>query len=188
MATVYYVADGPRDRATLPPLVETVLSVEHDVEFAAWKSIKLHKGYGRKLKYAARRALNRGDTALIAVVDRDTGDPRLPKLADQRDADRGLGLPTAVGEANPYVDVWLIDDLQALRDVLGMDPTAKAPPGKNPKAELDALIHESDIDGLMPALEAVAGAVRIERCRRAKETGFNAFVEDLLAELPSLRG
>jgi hypothetical protein len=39
----------------------------------------------------------------------------------------------------------------------------------------------------MEALGSVATAVRVDRCKRAKETGFAAFVKDVEGELDFLR-
>ena len=86
---IYFVADGPRDEATLPPLVEHVTGVPCKATFSSWQSIKTHRGYDRKVRYAIREAKSRGQEAVVAVVDRDSAKKRqrLSRLADQRHLD-----------------------------------------------------------------------------------------------------
>lgn len=189
MASVFYVADGPRDHATLPRLVESALHWPHDAAFEAWHDIKTHgRGYERKLAYAVRAAKARGHVAVVAVVDNDRArTPRLDALRSQREAARGVGVPTAIGEAYPHVEAWLVDDVEPLRSILGHPATDRAPAGRDPKAELDALIEAAGrADDHLVALGEVAAEVRLERCRRAHTTGFERFVHDVHAELGAL--
>lgn len=121
---------------------------------------------------------------MVAVVDRDKDKRRVAGLHAVRDENQHLGMPVATGEAVPNVDAWLLDDLEALRDVLGVHAQQKAPDFKDPKTELDRLIDASPLPGdLLPALTALARAVRLERCRKADATGFAAFARDVRAEL-----
>lgn len=185
-----YVGDGPRDEQMVPVLVERWIG-PHERAFEAWHSIPLHqgRGYGRKAKYVAIRASRDGADALVATVDQDGGAPRLPGLLTARDELRANGelLPIAVGEAIPHGEAWLVDDLEPLRSVLGLSPGAKAPPGKDPKAELDALIDEAGRpERRVEILGLVAAQVDVARCRRARKTGLEAFHQDVLDQLGAL--
>lgn len=173
-----YIGDGPRDRAMVPPLVESVIGAHEMAGFTAWREIKLNHGYEKKLLYALRRAEVMGMDGVVATVDRDRDpQPRRPALVDGRE---GSSVPAVVGEAVPHGEAWLIDDLEALREVLSLSPEAKAPPGRNPKAELDALIDAAGrAHERLDVLGDLARAVRIARCRGATRSGLAAFLDDV---------
>src|SRR3989442_15640337 len=73
MPSLLFVADGPRDAAMLPQLVEKILGVEIQAGFAwTWAGIRLRGGgYDRKLGFAMRDAVDRGLSGVVATVDRD---------------------------------------------------------------------------------------------------------------------
>lgn len=182
MKRLSYIGDGHRDRAMVPPLVESVIGAHEVADFTAWREIRLNRGYERKLLYALRRAEGMGVDGVVATVDRDRDpQPRRPALVDGRE---GASVPAVVGEAVPHGEAWLIDDLEALREILSLSPEAKASPGRNPKAELDALIdavgraHER-----LDVLGELARAVRLERCRGAAKSGLAAFLDDVRCQL-----
>ncbi|HEV7224363.1 MAG TPA: hypothetical protein VGN42_16760 [Pirellulales bacterium] len=124
MIHLFFVGDGPRDGATLPPLVERILGAEVSVTFREWRPLHLRGkgGYGGKLQFIIRAARDAGASGLVAVVDRDK-DPRRRRLRDLaagRAGDRASAppFPTALGEAVPHVEAWLLDDLAAVRQSL----------------------------------------------------------------------
>lgn len=189
------VADGPRDEASLPSLVETILGRKFQYQFESWKSIRFHqKGVGgryhKKLRYSVGQARSRGLNGLVAVVDRDKdhdGD-RDRDLHAARDADRqqGIFFPTALGIAQPHVDVWLLDDEVAVRIGLGLATNADVVNVRktdDPKAELNGLIRGNPSAQLLEALRSIATNVNPNRCVHAKETGFQDFADDCRSEL-----
>ena len=188
---VLLVADGPRDEASLPPVLAVILNRRVDCEFESWARIHRSgsgRGYDRKLQFSVGQARSRGLNGLVAVVDRDkdrAGD-RAKELRSTRESDRrnGLFFPTALGVAAPHVDVWLLDDPVAVREGLGLDPTTEVinvRKAQDPKAELDRLIHDSELKHL-DALSAIANGLQPSRCVHAKETGFESFSEDCCRE------
>ena len=189
---VLIVADGPRDAASLPPLLNVILGRAVDCQFDSW--IHIHRegsgrGYNKKLSFAVGQVRSRGLDGLVAVVDRDKDrvGHRAKELRSTRETNRqhGVLLPTALGVADPYVDAWLLDDPVAVREGLGLNPNVDVinlRKAKNPKAELDCLIHDSDLK-LLEALRAIADKLQPGRCVHAKETGFAAFADDCRQEL-----
>lgn len=186
------VADGPRDEVTLPPLLKTILNHSVECEFEAWG--RLHqrgsgRGYDRKLKFAIKQARSRGKVGLIAVVDRDKdrSDARGRDLKQARDNERATApaYPTALGVADPHVDVWLLDDAVAVRKSLGINAATDVPnvrQSRNPKAELDKLIDTAGGDR-MNALRLIAEQLDVIGCMHARETGFADFVQECRREL-----
>ena len=99
--------------------------------------------------------------------------------------------PTALGEAVPNGDAWLLDDPLAICDALQLDRDTAIPvvtKVRDPKPELDGIIAQSSRAGedLLQVLATIAGLVRPKRCRHASDTGFEAFVKDVIAELSPL--
>jgi hypothetical protein len=185
------VGDGPRDGAAVPHLVEGVLSRPFEHEFTAWREIRLSgKGYGRKLLYLIRRARDHSADGVVATVDADKDPPRmkLRTLQAARDADRQSNppFPIALGEAIPHLEAWLLDDAEAVREVLQLPNTESIPNvarTKDPKNSLNALIGSSDdVDDLLTTLSEIARRVRQVRCAHANGTGFSSFYSDVQAE------
>jgi hypothetical protein len=192
-----FVGDGPRDEAVVPRLIERVLGVEVTAEFEAWKELRLHgRGLGKKLLYMLRRARDRGANGVVATVDVDkfTKNDKLGdlKVARSKDREGGHKTPAAIGEADPHLEAWLLDDDVAVRASLGLPSTAavEAPTKvKSPKDELDRLYKSCNIDrSTVDVLAAIARQLVVDRCGRAKYTGFEAFAEDIRAELGPLCG
>ena len=133
-----------------------------------------------------------GFDGLVAVLDRDTA-PAGDRLAqariglerDRAESDREV-MPTALGEAAPHFEAWLLDDGEAVKLVLKIDPGEAVPRVDrchSPKLTLERLIADRGL-GRDPTKEAVARGVAEVRCRRSGETGFAAFVAELRAEFP----
>ncbi len=206
MIRLLFVGDGPRDEASLPPLVGTILNtkIDNGSEFRAWKSIRVG-GYTKKLLFAIRIVRDRRLPGLVAVVDSDRQPARhrLRELQDARKKDRASNppFPTALGEARPNVDVWLLDDATAVRDALQLSGNVSIPRVDNtpdPKAALNELISHSldmklQLNGgtsashTLPLLAKIAAQITPNRCKRAKATGFHAFEQDVLREFAMLR-
>lgn len=186
-----FVADGPRDAASLPGLVRNIL--EHDVqsEYSRWAHLRDGgKRYDRKLKFAASQARSRGLNGLVAVADQDktSRNERRNALMEARQnlADEGYPLPVAVGVANPHVDAWLLDDAAAVRTGLNLPVESAIPSAgkmKYPKDNLDELIQQSDFEEVSKALESISAQVQEARCQNADKTGFRDFATDCRREL-----
>ncbi len=192
---VLIVADGPRDASSLPPLLNVILGRAVDCQFDSWVHIhreRSGRGYSKKLSFAVGQARSRGLEGLVAVVDRDKdrAGHRSKELRTTRELDRqnGMIFPTALGVADPHVDVWLLDDPVAVREGLGLDPKSEVinvRKAKEPKAELDRLINESQLK-LLEALSAIAAKLQPSRCVHAKETGFDSFAADCRSEFANV--
>jgi len=206
MIRLLFVGDGPRDEASLPPLVGTILNIKIDngSEFRAWKSLRVG-GYPRKLLFAIRIVRDRQLPGLIAVVDSDRQPARLRlrELQDARKKDRVSNppLPTGLGEARPNVDAWLLDDATAVREALRLPSDFEVPSLRNvpdPKDALNEVITaarstKANVESgdrrisTLPVLSDIAAKVSLERCLNARDTGFEGFRKDVLAELKDLR-
>jgi hypothetical protein len=174
MIDVLFIGDGPRDRATAPVLVEQILNVDVNVEFSDWK--RLHsKGYGRKLRYAICQARDREVAGLVATLDADRAPQRqrLGELRKARDEDRENSppLPTALGEAVPHSEAWLLDDPVAVRNALGLSAETPVPTVRqtdSPKESLNDLINQSkSVEELtvLDVLQQIASELLPARCR-----------------------
>lgn len=197
-----FVGDGPRDARTTPALVERILGRSVGRGGAKhWLDIQVRgTGYDRKLVFAMRSAIDDGLDGVVATLDRDrapTGS-RLAGLKEGRARERtdpmspAAFLPTAVGEAAPHAEAWLLDDVVAVREGLSLDGNVEVPNvrrERSPKETLDALHRASprSPDSPLDVLEAVARAVVPDRCVHAKDTGFEAFAVDVKAELGPLQ-
>lgn len=193
---VLIVADGPRDEASLPPLLNVILNRTVECEFESWARIHHRgcgRGYDKKLRFSVGQARSRGLDGLVAVVDRDKDKAghRANELRSTRHADRQQGkcFPTALGVAEPHVDAWLLDDPAAVREGLGLELNTEVISvhrTKDPKAELDRLVRDSELVDLLEALGAIAAKVQPIRCNHAKATGFEWFAEDCRKEFSNL--
>lgn len=215
MIRIHFVGDGPRDVWSVPHLVEGILS--HPVELAVigsdqspqkgsdkwsdqsrrhWARLNSEgSGYRRKLLFAIRTAKDEGADGLVAVVDRDKtkDNSRLNELVKTRNEDRQKTghFPTAIGEAIPHGDVWLLDDPVAVRRGLDLAPSTEivnVRRSKYPKDDLDDLIANaprSEQEAEHP-LTSIARLVDASRCAHARETGFQAFVDEVRTEFGPL--
>jgi hypothetical protein len=192
MIHLLLAADGPRDEAVIPHLVEGILKTNVQSEFRAWRTIRVG-GDARKLRYMIRVARDQRLCGLLAVVDRDRAPKgaRLKKLRDGLEADRQKysPFPTALGEADPHGEAWLIDDEKAVRQALKLSPHHPVPTGaQDPKSELGKLIDASELEfeSILVPLAEIAKALDPTRCNHARKNGFEAFACDVKAELGPL--
>lgn len=195
---ILFVGDGERDAVTIPPIVHRILKTSIESSCNSWA--RLHgsgKGYKSKLLYALAKARSGGMSGLVATIDRDTADKgeRLKRLKAARKTDRSkrAPLPTALGEADPHCEAWLLDDESAVRDALALAPVTPVPTvgrTSNPKDELDLLIASSPVadQGRLTLLGRIAEKVDPNRCLNAKTTGFRAFVKDIKDEFRASGG
>lgn len=194
--SILVVGDGPRDQSALPNLVCTILGSNVDSRYDDWHHVTHLRGkgsiYARKLKYLTRRARADEFGALVIVVDTDKSKPRekLRALRSGRDDDRQNNppFPTALGEANPHFDVWLLDDAVAVREGLGLSNDFDIPNAIKvdyPKDSLSELVEHSSIDfsEVSDALGEIARRLSSDRCVHRKETGFAAFDSDVADEV-----
>ena len=164
-----------------------------ELHFIAWKEVRLHgRGFGKKLAYAILRAKESGSKAVIATVDCDNAQPRsrLRQLSDARELDRAKNppFPTALGEANPHLEAWLLDDNVAVRRAIQLPTDIAIPNCKDvasPKDALNDIVRKQEASQLsyVEALGMIAACVDPKRCVHAKDTGFAAFVDDVRHEL-----
>ena len=195
MIHLYFVGDGERDAKMLPRLVERILETSVNETTTAWA--RLHKKgrrtYGRKLVFAIRQAIAGGADGLVVVVDRDEAPARmnLRQLQMARDEDRESVLfPAALGEANPHIDAWILDDPVALRRTLNLPNDTQIPTvrkSKYPKDIINEFVELSPRpEPLLNVLADIARQIDTGRCVHKKETGFEAFEKDVAAELGHL--
>lgn len=189
-----FVADGPRDEATIPRLVERILSTSIESSFRPWKGVRLNQGsgYRRKLRFVLAQARDQELDGVVATVDsdRDATKKRLKELCLGRDEDRQnpsvSPMPTAVGEAVPHLEAWLLDDPVSVRNALGLSKDNDIPnvAQGDPKTALNRLIDESESsDRPAQLLSAIACGLDCDRCNHSSDTGFKDFVYDVRAEL-----
>lgn len=201
------VGDGHRDVAAVPQLVRAVLGSGFQHSARTWQFyVRLHRrekkvpgyvlrGYGVKLLYVLQAARAAGDDGVVATVDadKDRRHERLEQLKTAREADRArhTPLPAALGEARPHSEAWLLDDPVAVREGLGLARNADVPDVLNcdyPKDSLEDL-HKHSPRNSEPPLKVwpdIAARVDVSRCNHQKETGFEAFREEVRRELGPL--
>ncbi|MEX2169818.1 MAG: hypothetical protein WD851_10945 [Pirellulales bacterium] len=192
-----FVADGPRDCATVPELVQAIVKAPIAPVFREWKKLRLSRGsgYQRKLQFALLQARELELAGVVATIDSDkspAGDG-LMKLRSARDQDRKstrvAQIPAAVGEAIPHLEAWLLDDPKAVREALHFPSDKLIPPVSKtePKNTLNVLIDESArSEGMMDLLAEIARCIDKGRCNHSDKTGFESFVQDVRAELEPL--
>ncbi len=193
MIPVLFVGDGARDSAMLPPIVSTILGKTVRPESRNWA--RLHaagRGYDRKLLFAFAVARADDLVAVVATVDSDkTGRDRLAEMHAARAKDRAKkpALPTALGCAEPHAEAWLLDDPTAIRTALDLPPAHALPSvrqSNNPKAVLDEAMSATGTSRYLDLIALIAGALVPTRCGHKKDTGFDAFEQDVTAELGNL--
>ncbi|MCA9110936.1 MAG: hypothetical protein KDA52_13380 [Planctomycetaceae bacterium] len=201
MINLLVVGDGPRDQSALPILIGQLLGCEIQSRYDDLHEIRYLKGKGdihaRKVKYLSRRACADRFDGLAVVVDTDKS-PRREKLKNLRkgrkeDREKNPPFPTALGEAKPHFDVWLLDEPVAIREALGFSAdfdNVNAVKVEYPKDELSKLVESSEFefDQVSDALGAIAKRISLQRCVHPKDTGLAAFAEDLDAEIKPVTG
>jgi len=204
-----FVGDGHRDKAVVPCLTASIrnwdaTSVRSNMEFVPWSDLRVHgrgfgqlqgSGYRKKLQLAMRRVAEKNLVGLIATVDCDSAvrNSRLQELKQARMNDRAKNrpFPTAVGEAQPHLEAWLLDDPVAVRLGLGLAndfQIASVTKVSSPKQELDRLIDEhgpGDRASRAELLGKIASSIDPKRHAHAAQTGFEAFVNEVEQEFTS---
>jgi hypothetical protein len=190
-----FLGDGERDACVCPSLINRILGATVVPEFKAWKEIKLSrgKGYERKLRFAMAQAREQKLDGVVATIDADNceGGHGLKRLQTARDEDRQQMplFPTAVGEAVPHLEAWLLDDPKSVREVLTLSGSKEIPNVRNvdPKSSLNGLCEESErTESFLELLSEFAASHDCERCNHRNETGLQAFVDDVRHELGPL--
>lgn len=194
---ILVIGDGPRDSVALPNIVLRLLGEPTQFQFEDWHNYSHLQGRGRgtiyskKVKYFTRLAKDLNCFALVVVSDTDKAKKfgeKLRELRQGREEDRRNcpAFPTALGEANPHFDVWLLDDAHAVTLALSCEPDAvpNVRDCPSPKDTLNELIAKSNISGgPSDILGAIAANIVLSRCSHAKETGLAAFAEEIRSEL-----
>lgn len=196
MIQLHFVGDGARDHATVPHIVAAILQCKVNASTESWA--RLHgagRGYGKKLHYAVAQARDGGAVGLVATIDRDKDHrgERMKSLHDARarSREKNAPFPTALGEAIPHGEAWLLDDSVAIRQALGLPDSQSIPvvtSVSSPKTELSALQSTStrEAEREIDVLGDIARRLVPERCVHEKETGFRAFRREIEAELRPL--
>jgi hypothetical protein len=197
MIDLLFVGDGPRDHVMVPYLVQRVLGVTIRPTTTHWA--RLHRegagsGYRRKLRFAMLQAQDARAKGMVLTVDTDTDRRRqkFKELRKVRDEERAAAppFPTALGEADPHGEVWLLDDRVAVGSVLGVKdgdiPNVRKTP--SPKDTLEELRQGGSHaeTPILEVLEAIARRVDPSRCDHKKETGLHALLEEVRRELGPL--
>jgi hypothetical protein len=194
---LYYLADGPREETTIPAIVRSVCPGAITSLFKSWSDITLAKnsGYQRKLDFAIRTVLAEGWDGVVATVDcdRDKRGKKLGVLNGAREVHRrDTRVPQvriAFGEAIPHFEAWLIDDPKAVRTALALHSSTEIPNVRDcvyPKATIDELVRMSPRQHEIPDSTLrgeIAQAIDEKRCNHRDETGFEAFMDELRANL-----
>ncbi|MCK6483929.1 MAG: hypothetical protein L6R00_07330 [Phycisphaerae bacterium] len=190
------MGDGKSDEAVVPRLVERILGTGVAEDARGWA--RLHgsgRGYHKKLRFAILAAKDSGAAGVVATIDRDRDrrGARLKALREGRAQHRGSAppFPTAIGEAVPHLESWLLDDPIAVRRALRLPDDHKIPsPTRvdSPKETLERMWRESEqpFPSASQMLAAIARHVDTARCSRSQQTGFGAFRDDVVAEIGPL--
>ena len=194
--SILVVGDGPRDQSALPNLVCAILGTNVESRYDDWHHVSYLRGkgsiYARKVKYLTRRARVDNFAALAIVVDTDNSSPRVKwrELRNGRDDDRQKNppFPTALGEANPHFDVWLLDDKVAVCEALELSSDSDVPNAVKvdyPKNDLSKLVEQSpaDFSQVSDALGEIAARISSKRCGHSKDTGFATFEKEVCDEI-----
>ena len=189
-----FVSDGERDAQTVPCLVERILETPIKFEVRPWARLQGRgRGYKKKLQYALHQARGLPVCGVVATVDRDRDEPlrRLNELKKGlgEDREKNQPVPTALGEAVPHGEAWLLDDSVAVRQALDLPSEVKIPAVRkvDPKTVINGLISESSLAAdHMRALSEIARAVEVSRSPNAKKTGLAAFAKEVKSELGPL--
>ena len=195
MVHLFFVGDGERDAVTVPAIVKRLLAIAFRPTCARWARLhRAGRGYGRKLLYSLRQARDRKADGVVATVDADSEKKgrRLRVLRDARESDRSRfpAFPTAIGEAVPHGESWLLDDPVAVRKAMNLPADAEIPTvqhSSDPKETLHQLLRNSPRAEERPlqVWADIAGQLDASRCRHRKATGFQGFVADVRRELGS---
>ena len=197
MTSLLLVGDGPLDGAILPSIVSKIVGDSIEGSFSSWKSITLSHGHGydRKIKYFIRRAVARRLSGVVAVIDRDKdrSGKRVKALRKTRNEEKANPhyRPTAIGEARPHGEAWLLADAEAVKMGLGLPAEAEVPSPRNvgsPKETLTALHQEGERsdEPRMEVWKRISEALEPDKCRHSNSTGFDAFRAEVGVEIGPL--
>ncbi len=193
-----FVGDGERDAATVPLLVEHIISASFESTCKRWTELRVHgkrkqKGYKRKTQYALALARASSADGLVATLDTDKEKKgqRLRQMRKARDADREKHppMPTALGEATPHGEAWLLDDPAAVRTAMKLPNDAQIPTAQKKTPDRKGALHEllgqspRKADRPLVVWADIASELRPARCAHAKTTGFRSFFEEVRTEL-----
>lgn len=194
MLTLFFVGDGERDRRTVPHLVRSIIgprpagAPDYQIQFSAWKDPHIRAtGYTQKLNFIIKRAIDASANGIVATVDCDAAErgSRLAELKEGRDRalTKNRHIAVAVGEANPHGEAWLIGDPNAVRSACKLKSNITiAADSKNPKADLDQLIRQSEVfteNGTLDAFEPIAKLVNPKTVEELPSNGFKAFAAEV---------
>ncbi len=196
MIQLHFVGDGDRDAVTVPELVQKILGCKIGERSQPWA--RLHdagRGYERKLRFAMISAQADGADGLVVTIDRDKDHKgeRIERLRQGRlDArNRNLKIPTALGQAIPHGEAWLLDDPVAVKTTLELPESVETPSvlkTKSPKTAMESMLAGSRRAGQRPlqVWADIAEKIELSRYQHAQETGFKQFAEDVESELRGL--
>ncbi|MFO0959424.1 MAG: hypothetical protein U0800_18650 [Isosphaeraceae bacterium] len=191
---IHLYVDGPRDEATIPLILETLLGEAIDVvESCPWSRLNQPRGYQKKVVFALVKARDAGVDAVVAVCDADKMPQRLAELkagrADHRS--KNAPYPAALGQANPHGEAWLLDDRTAIIRAWGLPPDTEIPTirhcDRNPKRVIESLFALTGRYDQNDGLAEIARLLDSNRCVHKKETGFAQFLDEVRDELGPLR-
>ena len=188
-----FVGEGNNDELVVPIVLQKHGYDCVKSEFRTWKSFhqRGQRGFRKKAKLAFVLARLNGMEGVVTTLDADNQPNRVEELKAARDDDRAdaanILMRIIVGQADPELEAWLLDDSEAVKSGLSLSPQTRVQSPKNVpdvKIALDELISESDVAGSRAdCLAAVANMVRLESSRDPNATGLNAFLEDAKREL-----
>ncbi len=197
MIPLLIVGDGERDFVTVPPIIEKFIQAPIRTTTSPWA--RLHdfggNGYLRQLRFAMKAAKDDRAVGIVAVLDADKNPKgrRLHELDMAREKIRAAEptFPTAIGEANPHGEAWLLDDTAAVRQVLDLPGDIAITNVRHAKSPKDALEEHilASRHANLPRLEILANIAKAldpTRCPHAKETGFERLGEEVRREIAPL--
>ncbi len=193
MTDVLLVSEGPNDRAVIPVIIEKATNQKFEFSYMPWTELRRHRitGFEAKLGLALAVARLNSHLGLVGVVDADDQPKvRIAALRRAKEKDRQKldleRLPTALGEANPELEAWLLDDHEAVKKALALPAQTKIPSPfecKDVKISLDELISKSARnENRTERLCEIAKSIEFDKCRNSKATGLQSFVDDLKNE------
>lgn len=187
-----FLGEGATDKQIIPILLGSHNIDVQQSDFVTWKSLHLRgrKGFKKKVKLAIGLARLAGLEGLIATLDADKQPDRIKRLKEARNEDRDdrskLRFPVVIGQANPELEAWLLDDTHAVKNGLRLSAQTKVPsPDKVPdvKLALEQLIHDSSIETNSVGLVSIAELVTCKTSRNPDKTGLRSFIDDARNEL-----
>lgn len=189
MKSVLFVGEGATEQQCLPALLAWAApsaTVGEKSAFKAWADIPARSGkggpLGKKLQLALQLARHAGHDAVVASIDTDDR-KRGERLTELDTARRPIDVPSAIGEATPHFEAWILGDSKAVRDALALPSESQipAPTRCDPKTALADLCRRSSTEFRTSpdAMVAVIRRMDLRRCTHARETGLADFNAEL---------